>query len=138
MSVAFVDIDGVMNTHSSIRQFGCNHIGDEHLKLLKLLIDKTQAEIVISSTWREYPSDLALLKARFLEFGLVVLDCTLVLRNVGRFHEIQAWLDDHPAVDKFVILDDYADAEIKGHFIHINPKVGLQAADIEKAVAILS
>jgi hypothetical protein len=40
--------------------------------------------------------------------------------------EIQAWLDDHPRVQRFVILDDLAGmAHLSGHLVQTESRTGL-------------
>ena len=48
MKIIFLDIDGVLNTNSD------RNISDEKLIFLSELVPKTGAEIVLSSSWRNW------------------------------------------------------------------------------------
>lgn len=48
VKVIFLDIDGVLNTNSD------RNISDEKLIFLSELVSKTGAEIVLSSSWRNW------------------------------------------------------------------------------------
>lgn len=48
MKVIFLDFDGVMNT------FNDKILQDDKLALLAEIVDKTQAKIVLSTSWREH------------------------------------------------------------------------------------
>ena len=48
MKVIFLDIDGVLNTNSD------REISDDKLKLLSELVSKTGADVVLSSSWRNW------------------------------------------------------------------------------------
>ena len=121
MKTIFLDIDGVLNVDYADRdQFG--HIfRDEYVQNLKEVIEKTGAKIVISSTWKDKGIErmLDLWKERNLpgEIIDVTPDCVDVCEStnivyydqVKRGHEIKLWLDRHPEVTQYVILDDIQD-----------------------------
>ena len=113
MKVIFLDIDGVMNaweTQPTKEKGGMLSIHAPQLKQLQRIIEETGAKIVLSSTWRLYPD----LKKKVLDSGIHFIDCTPCMRRpVGtsieyceRGKEIQDWLDRHPDVEDFVIIDD--------------------------------
>ena len=62
MKVIFLDVDGVLNSEDDLLIYraknnitGCilyEEVEDRPLKLLKEIIDKTNAKIVVSSSWR--------------------------------------------------------------------------------------
>ena len=121
MKTIFLDIDGVLNVdYDDKDQFG--HIfREEYVQNLKEIIEKTGAKIVISSTWKDKGIErmLALWKERNLpgEIIDVTPDCVDVCEStnivyydqVKRGHEIKLWLDRHPEVNQYVILDDIQD-----------------------------
>ena len=121
MKTIFLDIDGVLNVdYDDKDQFG--HIfRDEYVQNLKEIIEKTGAKIVISSTWKDKGIErmLALWKERNLpgEIIDVTPDCVDVCEStnivyydqVKRGHEVKLWLDRHPEVTQYVILDDIQD-----------------------------
>ena len=56
MKVIFLDFDGVLNSEKYIRT--CGHYGviidPSRMVMLKEIIDKTDAKIVLSTSWREH------------------------------------------------------------------------------------
>lgn len=135
MKVIFLDFDGVLNSAASFlmedrkrrgkgkrhRQSFCpvnETLCNVCTSNFKYLLDKVQdAKIVISSSWREY-YDLDWLRAKLESYGIDpkrVIDKTPSLKvqemygtatYQNRSDEIGDWLDKHPEVEKFVILDD--------------------------------
>ena len=133
MKICFLDIDGVLNyigCKSKLRKM--YFVDDEKLKLLKQLIDKTGAKIVLSSTWRFGwrdidegkdsidVKDFIALRDKCLEFGIEFLDYTPVYYYY-RGEEIDFWLKDWKGepIESFVILDDGVDMEpYLDHLVH--------------------
>ena len=147
MKVIFLDIDGVMNTQKhaiellELHRKGLCTDEDLHnwdlpykdtLNALSYIISKTQAKIVLSSTWRIMPTKVKQLNECFEPYGFQIYDkiCNRVdlidLERIGlnctphsvykyknkekyttdRGAEIALWLYEHPEVERFVILDD--------------------------------
>ncbi|MCP4156187.1 MAG: hypothetical protein GY757_51175 [bacterium] len=88
----------------------------------------TDVFIVITSTWR-YRFSLPRLKEIFLEAGIAphrILDIAPDLRRYegmirhypGRNEEIRAWLEQHPGVGKFVVIDDVDREQMEGFEEH--------------------
>ena len=113
----------------------------KHILFLRHIVNKTDAEIVLSSSWRIcglLPKLCRILR----EYNLRISDITpYILDRASRGREIRAWLDDHTGVESFVILDD-EDFDIVNMFpdniVKTNSEVGLQKEDAEKCIAILS
>ena len=113
----------------------------KHILFLRHIVNKTDAEIVLSSSWRNcglLPKLCRILR----EYNLHISDITpYILDRASRGREIRAWLDDHTGVESFVILDD-EDFDIVNMFpdniVKTNSEVGLQKEDAEKCIAILS
>lgn len=105
MKIIFLDIDGVICVDwiEFVDEFGYG-FHEEYIKNLEMIIQKTGAKIVISSTWRM--SGLAemkrMWKARLLPGE--VIDVTPVLRT-KRGQEIEEFLRKNPC-DSYVIIDD--------------------------------
>ena len=54
MKVLFLDVDGVLNYEGCDSYFGSVHfVVEEKVRLLADIISETDAEIVLTSTWRE-------------------------------------------------------------------------------------
>lgn len=106
--IIFLDIDGVLNVYPQGRdKYGSTfhtHFEDN----LQEIIDKTNAKIVISSTWRY--SGLKVMQNMWRDRGLAgeVIDITPIEPNGIRGDEIAYWLQ-HNQVDTYVIIDDDSD-----------------------------
>lgn len=150
MKVIFLDIDGVMcNRHSfkdlPKRYHSCDsehpyHQADpECVNALNLIIDATDAKIVISSTWRFFGESK--LKNIFEDWGIKGQIIGFTPRLHGPFvrgHEIARWLQIYP-VEHFVILDDDCDmCHLKDRLVRTNFTDGLTASDAKKAIELLS
>lgn len=115
MRAVFLDIDGVLNSH----RYDCErapadgNIDATRLPLLRELVERTDAVVVLTSTWRKHWDPLGVqtdavgeaMAATLLGHGICLYDRTPDLDN-DRPAEIAAWLAAHPAAERFVILDD--------------------------------
>lgn len=120
MKVIFLDIDGVLNViPQGHDKFGA--IFHKHfVENLRIIIEKTGAKIVVSSTWRM--SGLRTMQAMWKERSLPgeVIDITPDCAQIAKFgtldyyeakergYEIEEWLKGNK-VDKYVIIDDDSD-----------------------------
>lgn len=138
MKVIFLDVDGVLNSVQD--RFSWTLESDKHLILLACIVRRTNAKIVVSSSWRNYDL-LDTLKERLNDFSMSVYDRTDYSEHGIRGLEIKEWLDNHKDVESFAILDD-EDFDIAQYFpknlVKTNAKIGLQKNDAEKCIAILS
>jgi hypothetical protein len=162
----FLDIDGVLATPETVEQ-GLWALGDDKQKLLGDILAKTDAKIVLSSSWRH--NDLERTKVHMLHKGFLFCD-QLVGVTIRAYHyidreqkihlsiprgvEIKQWMDTHIHSDngkdwnrkeigkdyQYVILDDDTDMllEHQDHFIHTFWQVGLTEIEATRAVAILN
>ncbi len=132
MRVVFLDIDGVLNADcdfggkSKPNPYVSSDDGNRycgicrtHVKLLKKIVDRTDAKIVLTSSWKNDYNDYIrhgyfnrvgkYLHNKLRAFGLSIYDTTIKYDFSGgknRGYEISQWLEDHPEVDKWVVLDD--------------------------------
>lgn len=118
--IIFLDIDGVLNSEDYFEKTNdCDEYTDintEKVKLLKEIVDRTCAEIVLSSTWRtlsgttengsEHPQYTYLINS-LANYGLEINSHTPHINN-NRPEEISEWLKEHGGKDNihFVSLDD--------------------------------
>lgn len=68
MNLIFLDVDGVLNSSRKLREVwelthkphsGVNYPFDERcMNNLKLLVEKTNSKIVVTSTWRKYEENM--------------------------------------------------------------------------------
>ena len=132
MNIVFLDVDGEL-TYSEYENEITADIDIEKVKLLKEICDRTDAKVVITSSWRGsetytpriYHTLIDILKSNGIDvlgdapyidskYKEIDLPKTFSLDHVpylqleygtGRAAEIQAWLSEHD-VEHFVILDD--------------------------------
>ena len=122
MKVIILDIDGVLNyakSKSRLEIDGIGYLGIDSDKMNNLasLVILSEAKIVLSSSWREHydinkgyhQTDKCgkYLARRLRKHGLKVYDkigSNYSWRDRG--HQIKEWLDEHPEVTDYVILDD--------------------------------
>jgi len=179
MKVIFLDIDGVLNSedwhrrrHKDVSQYDQSsqypfyEFDPSLVSNLNLIIEKTEAKIVVSSTWRmgrEITELQNILNS--VGFSGEVIDKTKSLHIKGESYtiprgcEIAEWLDnkggfrrinwsrerqreciDQALVKNYVILDDDSDMLLrqKEHFVHTSWQNGLTAELAEKAISILN
>ena len=116
--------------------------------LLKEVVEKTGAVIVISSTWRINHS-LKRFKEMFSLYGwedAPVIDHTPRTMDGFRGREINIWIREQEDFDglkiyKYVIVDDSSDffeEQKKHHFVHTDSVVGLTRYDADKMMEILT
>ena len=157
--IIFLDIDGVLNSMDYFKQTkdckGYTEINPEKVKLLKEIVDRTGAQIVLSSTWRdlaqrenepEHPM-YTYLTDTLKEYGMEIIDHTPYIGQ-DRPKEIRAWLDKQPDKGiRFVSLDDdfqkhkYDEVGIGDFLVRTSfyeKDGGLRKEHIEKAVEILN
>ena len=133
INVIFLDIDGVLNGYNFwnllgwdiISKFKSNRlkswyreltepfgVHESKVKRLAKIVHKTDAEVVISSSWRSglQSNNLSDSEKRLLDlfdkYDIEIYDYTPILPSRKRENEIMAWLFRNPQVNKFIILDD--------------------------------
>lgn len=159
MKVIFLDINGVLVTRSFWNQLKLENKkarGDDHYHLfdptcvrnLEKLIEETGAKLVISSTWRY----IGILKLRNLFkdrkisgeiIGLTTTerfeDSSSIYSGESRGRQIQEYLDTHPEIENYVIIDDDADmmdCQLE-NFVNTKFDTGFNDEAFEKALKIL-
>lgn len=124
MLVLFLDFDGVITTsksrdamwllhsrkHLTQREKNIEQIDKTLANNIRIFCERTGAKIVISSGWR-LCDDMDDLKDFLLASGQIpselIIDKTpFDDEGESRGKEISLWLQDHPEVTEFVILDD--------------------------------
>lgn len=106
MKVLFLDIDGVVNKRENFNpKNNTIYPLDRYCAFLVGRIQlQTGCKVVLSSSWRFDPQAVQEVSKNVIE----LLDQTPI-SDKYRGDEVQAWLDDHPEVDKYAILDDDMD-----------------------------
>jgi hypothetical protein len=128
--VLFLDLDGVVNSRSTTDFKNKLWPVDPYMAFMvgKIGLD-TDCEFVLSSSWRHHPDGVAAANKI-----VTISDITPTLSGI-RGEEIQAWLDQHPEVDRYAIVDDDADMlpEQQPNFFKTTFETGL-TEDIAKAI----
>lgn len=106
MKILFLDIDGVANC-STTQQRHRGTIGiDPYMAFLigKIVLD-TDCKVVLSSSWRHWEDGREEVERQIVP----CLDITSKHDSRIRGEEIKMWLDKHPEVEKYAIVDDDSD-----------------------------
>ena len=116
MKVIFIDVDGVLCLIDSMPM--PDHLDKNCLANLKRAVDATGAELVLSSSWRAEPPYRQLAVDELSTLGMELLGDTPVLfysrSSRNRHVEIAKFLETHPEITKFVVVDDSDNAELHG------------------------
>ena len=169
MKIIFLDINGVLNHQlwfkesykkykkcSTDKEYEDSMIDDSKVALLNELIKKTNAKVVISSSWRkEYTIKQMQTILERKGFKGEIIDSTPVLSfsgikdykySVPRGNEIKAWLEinkgilgDKISKVKYVIFDDDSDMLLwqREKYFWVDPYCGLTPNIIYKAERFL-
>ena len=158
MKIIFLDIDGVLNSIDSMKRAGKHIFNDnpdpEHIKWLNLIIEKTGAKVVISSTWRKgcYSSHIW----RLLDicgFKGSIIGSTPDTGDI-RGNEIRCWIDRYKngrdwrltktaekpePIESFCILDDDSDmGDLLPYLVNCKNEHGLTEIGAKQAIEILN
>lgn len=138
MKILFLDVDGVLNMHSSGGLYALNR---KRLKLLEQIVNETGCEIVVSSTWRKLPHTRKKLIFVLSYRGIKILDWTTTnyfKERQIRGDEIQLWLDNH-TVSRYCIVDDDSDMleSQKPYFVKTDGNKGLTEETVGSIIKIL-
>lgn len=151
MKVIFLDFDGVLNSEQFIRALYRKE-GPQGLirefcpiatsNLMTILTEVPDAQIVVSSSWRLGTSLEELQQILFEHAGVpkgrVIGKTPVDIKYGPRGFEIQAWLDKHPEVTKFVIIDDDGDMQhLLPFLVQTNTRRGLMIDESDAAVRML-
>ncbi len=164
MKIIFLDFDGVLNSLQSFKYWDKKRnqqdwekdLRDAQVSLLEYMADEfcpicvnnveeliirtPGVKIVVSSSWRvgRTIEDLKQILKFSPTIGDAIIDVTESLHS-KRGNEIQKWLDEHPEVTDYVILDDDSDMLdsqqknfVKTAFMH-----GFQYGDMLWALRVL-
>lgn len=150
--VIFLDFDGVMDTAYYDHMLDSQGLPQSdkwgpvfdpsNVNNLRRIIDETGADIVVSSTWKDYMTYEAILqmwKDRSLP-GFVT-DTTPTV-SLHRGDEIDAWLAECRRECRYVIIDDLGAYNFNEHqmpyLLCVNPFDGLTEEIADRAIYILN
>lgn len=158
MRVLFLDFDGVLNSadymkhRRTIRRPSGHAIDAPTIPRLNAIIARTGAKVVVSSSWR-HGLDAKRLGEILALHGFTgevigttpdcaepfVLSTHGIVRATERGYEIQAWLDLHPEVTCFAIVDDDSDMVHLAHrHVQTTWAMGMLDEHVERLVALLT
>ena len=156
--ILFLDIDGVLNSFRFSHNEERYGFADELVEKLRKILDKTNAGVVISSSWRKHEDyepfepmmnwrDVLTRKLGFKMRSDWLLGETPNSDSGKRGLEILAWFDLQPKsfnknAKNFCIIDDEVGDILpficKRLIIKVDMRVGLTDEDAEKAIKILN
>lgn len=149
MKVIFLDIDGVLNSHRTCMAFkgfpapsdnpkrGWDKLDPIAIKLLQRVCERSNAVCVLSSTWR-LGVDRKWLDKLQKYLGVSIIDKTREAYD-KRGYQIKDWLDSHPEVTHYAILDDDSDMleDQMGNFVKTTHEDGLSYQNHVDLIEIL-
>lgn len=156
MNILFLDIDGVLNSESwylsnefknKLSNKACyleTHLDNTAIDKLNQLCNKTDAKIVISSTWRTFSDCIPTLQKNGLTAEIIDVtpDLTELLPSgvwvsKTRGEEIQYWLDNNQW-NNYVIIDDDSDMleSQKQNFVQTDDMYGITDLDVDQVIKI--
>jgi hypothetical protein len=135
MKIIFLDIDGVLNCDHTPNPRKFPYVVDPGLlDNLNVLIARTGARVVLSSTWRTDP--VGVLAAR--HFGVPFVDMTPDDPGASRCAEMKRWLSDHPDVERYIVIDDKSDCLDDEPLFQTLSATGLTMEIVEAAARYLN
>ena len=149
--IIFLDFDGVLNTeyYQGLLQYQGKQWQDQYgaffdpraVRQLKRVIDTTDADIVVESSWKYLGLEAMQELWRVRNLHGRVIDITPSLTdNASKGEEIAAWLSEYATPDaRYVIIDDeyvVLDSQIP-YLIWTNPYEGLTEEQANRAISIL-
>ena len=142
MNIIFLDFNGVLDTYDNI-----DEINIDNLKRLKNIVDVTESKVVISSSLKNsyyytghYSTFLKKIIKEIENIEIEVIGITPKAKT--REEEIKLYLQLHPEVSNYCILDDdYEMESIKEHLVKLplqgEGSQGLNDVHMNKAIKIL-
>lgn len=156
--IIFLDIDGVLSSDKYANRYSLEewenlsylerHIDNEAVELINYICDKTNAQVVISSTWR-YGRTVEQLQQVLNDRGgtFKVIDKTPEHDIRYRGYEIDAWISknrrkyengDYFKLTNYAILDDDIGDMLlkqKDNVFETDRRVGITKIDADKIIA---
>ena len=143
MNIVFLDFNGVLDTNLNM-----DVIDQGNLMRLKSLVDMFDAKVVISSSLKNpfyyngrHSKMFQSILEQLLEAGIDVIGITP--QGNSREEEITMYLNEHPNISNYCILDDDYDMEsLKDHLVKLpmqmsEGQMGFTQEYMDKAIRIL-
>lgn len=139
----FLDFDGVINNHSTRwtkgsfppKRVTCE---PELVALVTEMLERLNARLVISSTWRKIKTRNDILWqfpqwAPFLEPAWKTGNSQSGFRG----DEVDDWIQENEFNGRYICVDDDGDFYEHNTLVKINPETGIKQDDVEKIVGLL-
>ena len=134
--ILFLDIDGVLNCGSTkdAAPSGALGVEDRKVEILANIVEKWNADIVLTSTWqKDWNPDINMcaedgvyLSRKLAEYGLSIRDKIGDSYVARRGEGIRNWLEGHGNPKNFIVIDDsefdFRQYKILPHFIKTSYK----------------
>lgn len=134
MKVLFLDIDGVVNSRDSTNFKNSIWPLDPYKAFLIGRIQlETNCDVVLSSYWRHHPEGISEVEKRIVK----IIGITGKNKSM-RGDEVQTWLDAHPEVEMYAILDDNSDFHPDQHLFKTTFEHGLTDEITKDVIAHLN
>lgn len=153
MKILFLDFDGVMVTDryrdeqidsGGVLRDSYGAVFDPVcVENLRRIIDNTDAEIVVTSTWKmEMGLDGIQQMWNARQLPGKVIGVTPDIDPIHRGDEIQAWLDANPGAVRYAIIDDtpfldFFNEEQLPHLFKVDERAGLDEKTVTKVIELL-
>ena len=139
MKLIFLDIDGVLNSH------GNTQIENDKILLLNEIVKETNAEVVITSTWRIGQS-VQTLQQTLSNLGFIGIVNGKTDELWCRGEEIDEYLHpqdhwdnlQHNDVTRYIVIDDYWVSEHEHSQVKTKTKHGLTKWHADLAIMMLN
>eukprot|EP00746_Dinoflagellata_sp_MGD_P072980 gnl/MRDRNA2_/MRDRNA2_29615_c0_seq1.p1 gnl/MRDRNA2_/MRDRNA2_29615_c0~~gnl/MRDRNA2_/MRDRNA2_29615_c0_seq1.p1 ORF type:complete len:244 (+),score=34.43 gnl/MRDRNA2_/MRDRNA2_29615_c0_seq1:65-796(+) len=137
-AVLFLDVDGVL--HPGQVRHERQQFQRQCMELLRDVIAKTNAVIVLSTAWRLAPEPRQIVAEKLKAYGLPgFVSRTPNIQQFQRAREILAWVKKFKpmtwvAVDDWPLLMETSD--IEGHFVQSRPRYGLQRDTADQIITL--
>lgn len=148
--ILFLDIDGVLNGREPHPVTGYCTINKECVNRLESILEDTNAQIVLSSSWRYlvHGGSMTLDGLRYLLNthhinGSRLIGITKQDEHGGtneRGKQIQDWITENNYTGRYLVLDDMdlGISDFEHPLLITDGKVGLTDSDAELAIALLT
>ena len=145
----FLDVDGVLNDKGYWNKFKKKYpqMSDVLIpyipfnpKSLKNLVElnkrlkrkKIKMEIVLTSSWRKYVENMAILHAKMFEIGLTISYKTPI-RN-SKDEEITIWLKRYNNPQNYLVIDDLSLSFEDNHFVRTDMQSGFTRKKLKECL----
>ena len=145
--ILFLDYDGVVNTlmwNEKGTKVSYNFPKDnkvnnfQAVQWISQFCLKCKFDIVVTSTWREERNYKECLINGGLREGIEILGCTNLTNDKTRGEEIQDYLNAHPEVKQYIIVDDEDDflPEQQSHFVKVDANYGFHKPEYNQCIKL--